>query len=144
MHQFLSVNYSVKEITLCDAYTVHIINFGKDSDSPLDENVCNSIENNQKDFNNTLPQNDALNKKGKTFASLGNYNEAIGYYDKALEIKPNDVDALYNKGLVFYSLGNYTEAIQYFDKVLEINPNDTKAQVTKGLASYSLANSLKQ
>lgn len=54
MHPFLSVNYSIKEITLCDAYKVHIINFGKDSGSPLDENACNGIENNQMEFNNTL------------------------------------------------------------------------------------------
>ena len=46
MHEFLSVNYSIKEINLCDAYKVHIINLRKDSDSPIDENECNSIENN--------------------------------------------------------------------------------------------------
>ena len=57
MHPFLSVNYSIKEITLCDAYKVHIINFGKDSDSPIDENACKIMENNQSDFSNILPQN---------------------------------------------------------------------------------------
>ena len=36
-----STNYTNQEITLCDAYKVHIINFGKDSDSPIDENACN-------------------------------------------------------------------------------------------------------
>ena len=46
MHEFLSINYSMKDISLCDAYKVHIINFGKDSNSPIGKNVCNSIENN--------------------------------------------------------------------------------------------------
>jgi len=57
MHPFLSVNYSIKEITLCDEYKVHIINFGENSDTPIDKNACNSIENNQNNFSTHLSQN---------------------------------------------------------------------------------------
>jgi len=57
MHPFLSVNYSIKEITLCDAYKVHILKFGENSDTPIDKNACNSIENNQNNFSTHLSQN---------------------------------------------------------------------------------------
>ena len=33
---------------------------------------------------------------------LDKYDEAIPYYDKALQIDPNDTDALNNKGDVLY------------------------------------------
>ena len=58
---------------------------------------------------------------------LGNYTQAIQYYDKALAIDPKNVDALNYKGLALDSLGNYTGAIAYFDKVLAIDPKNVDA-----------------
>jgi tetratricopeptide (TPR) repeat protein len=76
--------------------------------------------------------------KGNSLFTEGRYEEAIQYYDKVLEIEPNDVYVLYNKGNAFYSLGNYTEAIQYFDKALEIEPRLVEALTNKGLALADL------
>ena len=42
----------------------------------------------------------SLYNKGLSLGRLGRYHDAIPYFDKVLEIQPNDVDALYNKGLV--------------------------------------------
>ena len=36
---------------------------------------------------------------------LGQHEEAISYYDKALGIDPNNIYALYNKGLALDNLG---------------------------------------
>ncbi len=85
---------------------------------------------------------DALNSKGVAFVILGNYNEAIGYYDRALEINPNDIDALYNKGVALNELGKYNEAIQYFNKVLEIDPNHADALNSKNDAVTDALNEL--
>ena len=62
-----STNYTNQEITLCDAYKIHIINFGKDSDSPIDKNECNSIENNQNNFNITMSK---IRKQVKIFQCM--------------------------------------------------------------------------
>ena len=40
-----------------------------------------------------------LRNKGDALVELGNYEEAISFYDQALEIDPDDNDALNNKGL---------------------------------------------
>jgi tetratricopeptide (TPR) repeat protein len=51
----------------------------------------------------------AIYNKGVILYQLGNYTEAIGYFDKALAIDPKDEDALYEKGLD--NLENYTGVI---------------------------------
>jgi len=73
-------------------------------------------------------------KTGNTFFDQGKYEDAITYYNKALNIDSTYVDALYNKGLALENLGKYDEAITYYDKVLAINPNDTDTLNNKGLA----------
>ena len=72
---------------------------------------------------NSYGQNNTTNlDTGNELLNEGKYDEAIVYYDKALEIKPNDVDALNNKGLALYNLERYEEAITYYEKALEIDP----------------------
>ena len=65
-------------------------------------------------------------------------DQAIQYYDKALQIEHNDTLALSNKGNALYDLGKYDEAIQYFDKALLIKPNHTDALDMKNTALNEL------
>ena len=64
---------------------------------------------------------------------MGNYTQAIQYFDKALSIDPHDVHALTDKGLSLDELGNDTGAIKYFDKTLAIDPHDVRALTDKVL-----------
>jgi len=66
--------------------------------------------------------------------SNGKYEESIVYYDKILEINPEDQRALLNNGSVLIELDRYQEAIKYYDRILEINPNNVKALASKGIA----------
>lgn len=61
---------------------------------------------------------------GVSFAKMGEYNESIAYFDKALTIDPNNIAALNNKGLALAKLGEYDKSIAYFDKALTIDPTD--------------------
>ncbi|MFB0561918.1 MAG: tetratricopeptide repeat protein [Candidatus Lokiarchaeia archaeon] len=70
--------------------------------------------------------------KGNSLVERGEFEEAIKYYDKALEIDPQDIVAMANKGTALDQLGRYKEAIECFDKVLEINPKDVEALNNKG------------
>ena len=63
---------------------------------------------------------------------------AIQYYNKVLEINPNNVDALTNKGVALSKLNNNTGVIQYYNKVLEINPNNVDALTNKGVALFQI------
>jgi tetratricopeptide (TPR) repeat protein len=55
---------------------------------------------------------------------LGKYEEAIKYYDKAIEIDPNYAGAWYGKGSALQKLKQYKEAIECSAKAIELNPND--------------------
>ena len=45
----------------------------------------------------------ALFDKGNALDNLGNHTQAIQYYDKALDIDPNNIDTLINKGVALDS-----------------------------------------
>jgi tetratricopeptide (TPR) repeat protein len=79
-----------------------------------------------------------LNKKGWALHTLGRYNEAIQFYDRALKINPNYADTWNYKGISFYNLKKYDEAIQAYDRAIRINPNYAYAWNNKGCVFHTL------
>src|SRR3989344_2417399 len=76
---------------------------------------------------------DELNQKGNDLLDLERYEEAISYYDRVLEIDPNDALVLNNKGVALYNLDRNEEALDYYDMALEIDPNYVSPLYNKGL-----------
>ncbi len=76
--------------------------------------------------------------KGMAYLDVGNYTEAIPYFDKAVAINPYYFLALNDKGAALYGLGIYNESIAYFDKALSVNPYYTTALYNKGAALSKL------
>ena len=52
-----------------------------------------------------------LHEKGNTFFNDGKYPKAIGYYEKAIEAKPDFIEAWNNKGNALSHLKKYEEAM---------------------------------
>ena len=74
------------------------------------------------------------NNRGLELAKLGQYEEAIAAYDKALEIDPEFHWAWNRKGITLNYWGRYCEALKVFKKCLEIKPEFHSAWVGKGMA----------
>ena len=55
-------------------------------------------------------------KKGNVFITTGEYNQALGCYDHALEINPDFEDAWDSKGKTLAELGRYGEALECFER----------------------------
>ena len=70
--------------------------------------------------------------KGITEAKAKKYLEAIDYFDKAIELSPDNLMAWYYKGTSMEELVNYPKAIECFDRVIEINPSYSDAWYHKG------------
>jgi tetratricopeptide (TPR) repeat protein len=64
--------------------------------------------------------------------------EAIEYYDRALELSPGYADAYSNKGFACEELGRLNEAISYYNKSLEINPKDARTYYNRGYVRMKL------
>jgi len=78
--------------------------------------------------------------KGGQYLKMFNYEEAITFFDKALELEPNNVEALYQKANAFSALEKYNEAIEYYEKVLNIEPENQNAIISLHNALVSIAN----
>ena len=76
--------------------------------------------------------------KGASLYSAGRYENALKYFDSALEIKPDCVEALINKGTTLLSLDKYEDAIKCYKTVLEINPDNTSVLCNLGISLASL------
>ncbi|MBU0476146.1 MAG: tetratricopeptide repeat protein [Bacteroidetes bacterium] len=73
-------------------------------------------------------------QKGYNAQELGELDNAILYYQKAIELNPNYVDAYYNMGNAYGKNDNADKAIECYQKVIEIAPNYTDAYLYMGLA----------
>jgi tetratricopeptide (TPR) repeat protein len=61
------------------------------------------------------------------------FNESLVYFNKTIEIDPNNSFAWTNKGYILNNLGKYDDSIQAYDKAIEIDPNDSPIWTGKGL-----------
>ena len=101
--------------------------------------VSYQIGSAQAQVTNTSSASD-LTDKGISLADLGKYEEAIEWYDKALEIDSKYLHALIYKGLALKNLDKFEESIAWYDKALAIQPKDVSALTNKGSALYGLGN----
>ena len=96
----------------------------------------------------------SYNNIGVVYDYLGDYDKALEYHFKALEIKkdvlgenhPNTAMSYNNIGEVYRNLGNYDKALEYFSKALEIfkevlgenHPNTASYYNNIGAVYYNL------
>ncbi len=66
------------------------------------------------------------------------YEEAIVFFDKALEKLPRYVNAWLKKGDALSNLNRYDEALYCYEKVLQINPESADAWNLKGICLSDL------
>ena len=72
----------------------------------------------------------AHNNLGLALVDQGRGDEAVAHYQKALEIKPDDVLAHHNLGNALADRGQAAEALAHYQAVLRIIPDDVEAHFT--------------
>jgi len=80
-------------------------------------------------------QKNEYNNKGIEFFDKGDYESALIYFNKALELIPSDNHLHVNKGTTLnligmdnYKQGNYVSALIYFNNALEFIPDNENIQ----------------
>jgi tetratricopeptide (TPR) repeat protein len=59
---------------------------------------------------------------------MGNHNDAIGHYEQALRLDPDQAVTHYNLGLALARAGKIKEAIAHYEQALRIKPDFTDAR----------------
>lgn len=93
------------------------------------------------DLNDFLEENDGIDENSPEYLfSMGQFNHEIGefedaieYYDLSLELLPNQKNVLHFKALALSEIENYKKALKTIDKAIEIDSNDYTLFNTKGL-----------
>jgi serine/threonine protein kinase len=80
------------------------------------------------------PKLDAIQSKfkGWSLVNLGHFREALTYYDRAIDLNPEDGEAWYNKGNTLHRLEQANEALICYDRAIKINPEDEDMWNNKG------------
>ncbi|MBF0277679.1 MAG: tetratricopeptide repeat protein [SAR324 cluster bacterium] len=63
-----------------------------------------------------------------------NYQQAVEYSNKALQLKHNNIFALINRGLAYFHQGRIELAVRDFDEALQIDPDSVEASFNRGMA----------
>jgi tetratricopeptide (TPR) repeat protein len=80
----------------------------------------------------------ALYYKAMAFYMTEQDDNALKYFDLAIEKGPVDYDMYYYKGKVLYYKGKYTESLPYFDKAIELLPKEPDFYAGKGYVYVEL------
>jgi tetratricopeptide (TPR) repeat protein len=70
--------------------------------------------------------------------STKQYDSAIYWLDKAVELKPDFTSALFNRGIGKINIKNYESARSDFNKVLEIDGGQAGAYIMRAVSNYML------
>lgn len=70
---------------------------------------------------------------GIDYYKKGEYDNAIFYYTKAIEIDPQYFEAYINRANIYASKKNYEQAISDYNKAIEINQNYTITYYNKAI-----------
>ncbi len=116
-----------------------------DNDIPLDgmqqriaERVLNLLEKGIHDLTEDPKDAGIQLNLGNIFFNLGLYKNAVKYFEKAIEIDPNNHKAFNNIGVTLVRLKRPIEALSYYEKALNIDAEFGNAWFNKGKALYTL------
>ncbi len=74
----------------------------------------------------------AILGNGIVLFELENFEEAVVYFKRAIDLNSNLKEAYYWKAKALYRLERYNEALDSHNRALEIDPNDKETWFNKG------------
>ena len=67
-----------------------------------------------------------------------NYNKAIEYFTKVIQINPNNFEAYNGRGLAYLYMQNFNSSVENFTKSIQLNPNSPMAYSNRGISYAQL------
>jgi CHAT domain-containing protein/Flp pilus assembly protein TadD len=82
---------------------------------------------------------DDLLKQGQALFEQEDYEGAIGCYERAIVITPNNAEVWFNHGKAMYGLERYEEALASYDQVIQFKPENYVASLYRGIVLSNLS-----
>lgn len=89
------------------------------------------------EFNIDLNDPLAMASRGDQFFESGNYIQAIGLYEKTLELKPDDADTFNDLGLAYFYTGRPVIAVDTLKKGTKADPSFQRIWISLGFVLSS-------
>ena len=106
----------------------------------LKKNTDEALTNYLKAIKNNPESKKAQYSAGWCYNAKQEYNNAIGYLKKALELDKDYISASTELGYSYYSMGEYSNALALFEKSISIDPKNSLAHYYAGLCYISQKN----
>lgn len=82
--------------------------------------------------------------KAGNLAAMGDYQQALIYFEKIEVIAADQPDLMYNIALMHYQLKDYREALRYYGRQLEMDEEDEDVLYRSFLCYWALAGDLRE
>lgn len=111
-------------------------------DTPISEqaNEMAPTEDSRAALSNNPNDLDALTNLGNSFYSISQYDSAMKYYDRVLELDSKNYSGLFNKALVYFQLADYNKSLEYFRRCNSLYPEALDVHNMIGDCYYSQKN----
>ncbi|MHC4105797.1 MAG: tetratricopeptide repeat protein, partial [Planctomycetota bacterium] len=96
-----------------------------------------SIQNNRQMWPPTLNQAEKYYNLANEFYNQKNFQQAIAFYEKAIEIRDDFFEAYFNLGKIYQDQDKLEQAVACYQKVLQINPDFFQAYFNMGIALHA-------
>jgi DEAD/DEAH box helicase domain-containing protein len=80
---------------------------------------------------------DKLTQRGKELYKSGESQEALSFFDRALEIRPEDVELLQYKAMSLEQNGNHKMALEYYQQAFALNSKSEELSFHLALSLYN-------
>lgn len=82
----------------------------------------------------------AYYNRGNAYDDIGERQQAMNDFYKAIEINPRYANAFFNLGLDYARSGDFSQAIGNYTRGLTLRPSDAKGYYHRGIAFYNIGN----
>ena len=92
----------------------------------------------------TFAQNSADKwfEQANTAYNSGNYDTAVGLYEKVLATDMESVPVYYNMGNTYYKMREYPMAIYCYEKALKLDPSNEEVQTNLAIANLAIVDKI--
>lgn len=105
---------------------------GSPSAAPQSANYSGIINDLKAKLNENPNDFDANVRLGDAYFEMKNFNEAVAFYKKAVELKPGSADIYNDLGLSMHYTGNSAEGVRYVEEGIKKDSLNQRIWLTKG------------